>query len=265
MPGTRSAIYLNGGGVQENRILPALASGAMLSYTQMFVGHAVVAERQVARNRGLKIRPQWAGTPHIYLSGTPSGSFGLEFSTQPNEDAVILAAHAKALQDVADTVLLLANSEDADFADVITRVPKTVRQGAEKLFKLLAKHKTEIRFALPDREQSIVGSDTVLKTAERFEKQVTTTIEDVYGVFRGVLMETYDFNHMPISGDVITGQASEELTERDLDKIYEFKDKHCWARIEVTKAETAGGKPRYGRELLAVTLEKLPTTATVVS
>lgn len=177
LPGARSAIFMSGGGVPGGvGILPALASTAMQAYEDMFVGFALIGELLEAQKRGNQRRPNGSLRPRILLTGTPRGSFGMEFASPAVEDDAVAEAHAVAMDKVAFTALAIAESTEGEFVDMAMSMPKDVRRGAARLFKSLAKYQTEIRFAFPDKESVTIDYQRVAQTAERFERRVRSRL-----------------------------------------------------------------------------------------
>ena len=123
----RAAIFLRGGGVKGSQgIRPALAGEALIQYEKMFVAQAVHDERIAAKNSGRQRRPRGAETPGLLFTGTPRGSFGMEFVPQLSDDRSLLAVHAQSLVNVADALAKVVHSDSASLNRAVDEIPATV-------------------------------------------------------------------------------------------------------------------------------------------
>ena len=100
------ALFIKGAGVRESDgIRPALAGEALIQYERMFIEQSLHDERAAARAAGRTRRRRGSPTPTLLFTGTPRGSFGLEFVPQESGDDALLPVHAQTLKNVASALM----------------------------------------------------------------------------------------------------------------------------------------------------------------
>ena len=110
----RVALFLRGGGVRESEgIRPALAGEALIQYERMFMEQAIHDERTAAQAAGRARRRRGSPAPSLLFTGTPRGSFGLEFVPQKATDEALLPVHSQSLKKVADALVRISESDPA--------------------------------------------------------------------------------------------------------------------------------------------------------
>lgn len=120
----RAAIFFRGEGVQDSDgILAGLAGEALIDYEKMFVAQSLHEERIAAKATGRQRRPRGTPKPGLLFTGTPRGSFGLEFVPQFHDDSLLLDVHAKALTNVADVLASVVESNEQSVNEVLEKVP----------------------------------------------------------------------------------------------------------------------------------------------
>lgn len=124
-PLPRSAIFLRGGGVHGSQgIRPSLAGNALIQYEKMFVAQATHDERIAAIQAGRQRRPRGAAMPGLIFTGTPRGSFGLEFSPQPTNDAALIQVHEKSLKNISAAIARIATQSPENVEAAISQIPR---------------------------------------------------------------------------------------------------------------------------------------------
>ena len=100
----------------------------------MFTAQAVHDERLAAKTAGRQPAPRrcYAG---LIFTGTPRGSFGLEFVPQitADEDELLVEIHAKSLENVADALTRVV--ESGSFEEAVGSVPSPVLQPLKQFSK----------------------------------------------------------------------------------------------------------------------------------
>ena len=108
----RVALFLKGNAVVGNTgIRPALAGEALSQYERMFIEQALHDERAAARATGRSRRRRGSPMPSLLFTGTPRGSFGLEFIPQGEVDDPALPVHAQALHHIANALEQVTSSD----------------------------------------------------------------------------------------------------------------------------------------------------------
>ena len=237
-----AAIFLRGGGVQDSEgIRPSLAGEALIQYEKMFTGQAMHDERDAARKAGRQRRPRGASMPGLLFTGTPRGSFGLEFVPQPTEDGLLLEVHARSLRNVADALVRVAGSKSESLDEVVQSIPSRVLQPLKQFLKLLAQHGVDLRLAFHDQPAQSLTAEEIKKAAERLEREVEQKEQRVSGTFRGVTRETGHFDLRTDADEVISGRVDDQFTEDDFDRIDRLTNKPCKAELQRTTVRTIAG------------------------
>lgn len=237
----RTAIFLRGEGVQDSEgIRPSLAGDAMIQYEKMFIQQALHDEREAARQSGRHRRARGSATPALLFTGTPRGSFGLEFTPQPTEEAS-LVIHAQSLRNVSNALVLVGESGSGRLDEVVKQIPTGVLRHMKTFMGTLAQHGAEIRFAFPDRPSQSLTVEKVEAAAARLAKDVVQEVTQTNGIFRGLTLESGRFDLKTDAGEVITGTVADQLVEEDLVRISSLTNSPCVATLEKTTVSNIAG------------------------
>ncbi len=248
----RFAIFLRGGGVEnQTGIRPSLAGAALIQYEKMFAEQAIHDEREFAKTAGRQRRPRGAQTPELLFTGTPRGSFGLEFVPQPIADDALLKVHANSLGRVAEAIIAVANGDDATFATTIEPIPIGVLQPLKQFFKTLANQGAEVRLAFDTAPGTSLGIAQIQRATERLERDVIQGEVEITGIFRGVARESGVFDLKVSPDEFITGTVAENFTEDDLERIDKLTNHTCVAKLQKTTITTISGSLPPGYVLLS--------------
>jgi hypothetical protein len=237
----RAAIFLRGGGVHDSEaIRPSLAGEALIQYEKMFTEQAIHDERLAARTTGRQRRPRGAPIPGLWFTGTPRGSFGLEFSPQIGEDESLLEVHAQSLENIADALTRVAASGSLSLDEIVSNIPSRVLQHLKQFLTVLAQNGAELRLAFPDRPSRFLSESEVKIAAERLDREVTQETLAIKGKFRGLTLESGSFDLITDDG-LIKGTVADDLTEEDLERIHNLTNQQCVADLERTTVRKVGG------------------------
>jgi len=176
--------------------------------------------------------------PALLLTGTPRGSFGLEFSPQLQEDHALLEVHRSSLKHIAEALLVAVESETAD--TLTERIPAKVLQPLTRFFRTLANHKAELRLAMPGSRSRTISAEQAMSTVERLERTIDQQEVEKVGTFRGLTRESGYFDLVLEDGSVLTGTVADAFTEEDLDRIDSLTNKKCIASLQETQITKAG-------------------------
>lgn len=235
----RAAIFLKGDAVHgQESILAGLAGEALQHYERMFIAQAIHDEREAARKAGRQRRSRGAAVPALLLTGTPRGSFGLEFTPELQEDETVLDVHRASLENVAEAIILAAGTETPE--DLSDQIPTTVIQPLTRFFQTLARHNAELRLAFPAKPARVIASTTIKAASEGLARTIEQNDVRFTGKFRGLTRETGHFDFVRKDGTLITGIASDELTEDDLDRIDSLTNRSCQVTLQETQVQKAG-------------------------
>lgn len=238
----RAAVFLRGGsGVLDSAgIRPALAAEVLVQYENMFVEQALHDERLAAESAGRKRRPRGAANPTLFFTGTPRGSFGLEFVPQFRDDDSLLQIHAKSLASIADALIHVTESNEETLGNSVTVLPPRVLKPLKSFLRTLARYGAELRLAFPDRPSQSVSAAKLQSAAELLEREIEQTDITVEGVFRGVTLDSGDFNLKDDANNLYRGVVAESLSEDDLRRIAALLDQRCIAFMEQTTVHKVG-------------------------
>ena len=86
--------------------------------------------------------------PGLMFTGTPRGSFGLEFVPGGGleEDESLHDVHARSLENVADALARVVEGDS--FEDAVSNIPSPVLQSLKQFLEVLARNEAELRLAL---------------------------------------------------------------------------------------------------------------------
>lgn len=238
----RAALFLRGGGVQRSEgIRPGLAGELLIQYEKMFVEQALHDEREAARSAGRQRRPRGASTPGLLFTGTPRGSFGLEFTPRATEEGSLPEVHARSLHNVAEALVRVVGSADVALDQALEPIPPRMLQPLKQFLKTLAQHGAELRLAFHDQSAQPLTADKIQIAADRLERDMTQEIIEVDGIFRGVTRESGYFDLKTETGEVITGIVADNLTEDDLERIDQLTNNRCQAQLQKTTVRRLSG------------------------
>jgi hypothetical protein len=246
----RVALFLKGAAVRDSEgIRPALAGDALIQYERMFTEQALHDEREAARAAGRARRRRGSPNPSLLFTGTPRGSFGLEFAPQLLEDRELLPVHAKSLQNIADALLRVSSAE-ANWEQTIESILPRVLQPMKQFLRTLAQHGAEVRLAFSDGPSKSIDADRIKRVSERLEQEWEEEEIQVTGVLRGFTWETTVFDVRRDDGTVISGTIADSFTEEDFERIAPLTNHRCIAKLQVTTLKSVTGSPRQKYLLL---------------
>jgi hypothetical protein len=238
----RAAVFLRGGSVQGSEgISPSLAGDVLILYERMFIEQALHDERLAAKDAGRQRRPRGASAPKLLFTGTPRGSFGLEFVPRIHDDTSLIAVHAQSLVHIAESLTEVANSDQASLNDTIGKIPPRVLQPLKQFLKTLASHRAELRFAFQNRRSQSISAAQIDTAASYLDRDVRQETTNVTGTFRGVTLDSGFFDLRLSGDDFIRGEVADQLTEDDLDRIATLINRPCTATLEKTTVSTITG------------------------
>lgn len=242
----RAAIFMRGGGVADSSgIRPTLAGEALIQYERMFVEYALHDEREAARRSGRHRRRRGSAKPSLLFTGTPRGSFGLEFVPKfADDDQQSLALHAQSLRNLSETLIQVI-TEEGNVDDLLRRIPKLL--GPLKQFlAVLASHDADLRLASHDGPSTVLNAAQVKHASDRLIREVTQETVDLRGIFRGVTFESHVFDLKLDDETTITGTLAEDLVEEDIERLTELTNHQCQVKLEKTViAQTASLRRVY--------------------
>jgi len=174
----------------------------------------------------------------LLLTGTPRGSFGFEFSPELQDDDATLAVHQVALENIADAIELAADTESPE--DLSDSIPTTVIQPLTRLFQTLSRYDAELRLAFPTSRSRTIAAATIKAASERLTRTIEQNDVQFAGTFRGLTRETGCFDFVRDDEVLITGFASDELTEDDMERIDSLTNHPCRVSLQETQVQKAG-------------------------
>ena len=237
----RTAIFFRGGGVTGSTgIRPSLAGEALIQYEKMFVEEALLNEREAAKSAGKSRRPKGSPTPGLLFTGTPRGSFGLEFVPQAFDDPSLLESSTRALKSITTALVDVAEADDEKVNDIIGGIPATVLQPMRQFMKTLSDHGAELRVAFNDRPSRSLKPEQVRRASERLEREVTETETIINGKFRGMTLQSGYFDIVSDVGETISGKVG-PLPESELLRIHALTNRQCSLIVRATTVRRVTG------------------------
>jgi hypothetical protein len=246
----RVALFLRGAGVKGTEgIRPSLAGEVLIQYERIFSEQAMHDERVAAQESGRQRRKRGTPKPELLFTGTPRGSFGLEFSPQLQGDAESSKALSLSLVHVAEVLDRVSDSSLALEQRIDDVSPRVLTQ-VKRFFKALATHDAELRLAFEDRPSKKITSDRIARTANLLEMDWQQEELIVQGFFRGLTRETTMFDFKSDSLGVISGMLDEGLSEEDYDRINALTNQRCEAIIQKSVLKQVSGSNRTSYVLM---------------
>lgn len=240
----RAAIFLRGAGIQGERgITPSLAGEALIQYEKMYIKQTLHDQRQVARSAGRRRRQRGSAKPSLLFTGTPRGSFGLEFIPDHEHDKPVDDIQSQPLQKVADALFRVGTSDDLSDR-IIDDIPPGVLKPMKRFFNVLAQHRAELRLAVAGIPARNIREDQIQHASEQLEREWSEEELTVRGTFRGLTRESAVFDLVTENEDLITGTVADELSEEDYDRIDALTNHVCVATIQKTTVTPIHGAAR---------------------
>ncbi len=147
--------------------------------------------------------------------GLPRGSFGLELTRADNDDLFVANELADTLAHVTRLVDAAARS-DEDFAAELDEAAPRVVQNLKSFLEVIAKGKAGLRLESGDFRCAM----TPIQASNAFNRVAETTASDetvrVNGVFKGVLLESWEFDFSTDGHEIIAGKIDDNLTEEQV-------------------------------------------------
>ena len=238
-PLPRAAIFMRGGGVTGSKgMKPSMAGEALIQYERMFIEQAMHDERAAARTAGRERRPRGTPKPQLLFTGTPRGSFGLEFVPQSTEEHALDELHVQSLRHLANALALAAGG---DMRAIKAGIPARVLNPLKQFMKALADNGAELRLAFSDQASTTFDSQRIRTAAEALDREVREEMIDIIGVFRGLTFESGYFDFNPDDGGTVTGTVANNLSMEDLQRIDALTNHRCKAFFQKTTILTVSG------------------------
>jgi hypothetical protein len=224
----------------------AFASRVMEPFQKMVAADYIY--RWLGRVAGRGIR-QNESHSRLMLSGLPRGSFGLELTAIPNEDLFAEHELADSLSHITRVVEASVRS-DEDFASALTETSPKVVQSLKAFLEIVAKGRAGLKLESGDL-RSEMTPEQALRAFERVsETQSDDQTVSLEGTFKGVLLDSWDFNFTTNDGESIKGKIGQELSE---DQVIEFNDQffnqRCVASLLKTTVSFKNGRSRVTYQL----------------
>ncbi len=187
--------------------------------------------------------------PGLMFTGTPRGSFGLEFVpvSSADEDESLRDVHARSLENVADALARVVEGDS--FEDAVSNIPSPVLQPLKQFLEVLARNEAELRLAFKNRPSRSLPSSKIKVAAERLDREVQQEAIKVKGTFRGLTLESGGFDLVTDDG-LIKGTVADELSEDDLLRILKLTNRQCVTKLQKTTVRKIGGAETVSYVLL---------------
>lgn len=241
----KTAMFLRGGGVQGSfGVRPALAAEVLTQYERMFTAQALHGEREIAREAGRARRPKGASMPGLWFTGTPHGSFGLEFVPQTPDDPSTQQVYRDAITTVTDALVGIASADSVSADKALASVASSVYKPMRMFLRSLVAHGAELRVAFQGQRSRSISAVQIANAAEQLEREVTHEQVTLAGTFRGVTLHSGYFDFLAEDGREITGEVADELLPEDLENIHQRTNQPAHAVMLVTTIRPVTGETR---------------------
>jgi hypothetical protein len=246
----RAVLFFSGEPVTGSLGIDAAFAGRVMDPFQKMVA-ADFAYRWHGREAGRR-NSQSEFNSRLMLSGLPRGSFGLELTAVPNDDMFAEDELADSLSHVTRVVGASVRG-DEEFASELTETAPRVVQCLKSFLEVIAKGRAGLRLESGDLRTEM----TPEQASRAFERVSETQSEEetvsLTGIFKGVLLDSWEFNFTTIDGESIKGKIGQELSE---DQVIEFNglyfNQRCDATLLKTTVSFKNGRNRVTYQLQGV-------------
>lgn len=188
----------------------------------------------------------------LFLTALPRGSFGVELSRLSvgvqNEDDKL----SDSLSHVAKLIESSSRSDEDFAAELDETTPRTL-QGMKDFFKAVSDDDAGVTIETGGIRCEL-NADAVKQGYERVSG--TTTVENeikVYGILKGILLESWKFDFTEDDGNTITGRLDDNLTEEYVSELLtKYFNKKCRAVLRESKVIFKNGRERLHYILTAI-------------
>lgn len=231
----RTAIFFSNSGIEDMEgVRPILAGEALIQYEKMYIEQSLHDEREAAKEEGRKKRKKGTSRPELLFTGTPRGSFGLEFVPVLDNDKTIRDSRTNSLNTVTDSIYRVASAGEDLVDEVLATIPSPVLAPLKNFMKVIVKYEAELRLAYPQGKSAVFKTEQLKIAYEHLEREVTEEEKRIKGYFRGLTMHTGHFDILTEEDDVITGFIAEEMPEQDKQTLYIKKDQLMEFVVRIT-------------------------------
>lgn len=243
----RAVLFFSGEPVTGSLGIDAGFAGRVIEPFQKMVA-ADFAYRWHGRKNGRRNSPSESNS-RLMLSGLPRGSFGLELTATPNDDFFVEDELADSLSHVTRVVDASIRS-DEDFASELTETAPRVVQNLKSFLEVIAKARAGLRLESGDLRSEM----TPIQAARAFERvSETNSVEETVslaGTFKGVLLDSWEFNFSTTDGEPIAGKINQELSEDDVIAFNTaYFNQQCVATLSKTTVSFKNGRNRVTYQL----------------
>ncbi len=247
---SRAVLFFSGEPVTGSLGIDAAFAGRVIEPFQKMVA-ADLAYRWHGRAGGRRSSLSESNS-RLMLSGLPRGSFGLELTAVPNDDLFAEDELADSLSHVTRVVDASIRS-DEDFASELTETAPRVVQNLKSFLEVIAKGRAGLRLESGDLRSEM----TPIQASRAYERvSETRTSEEpvsLAGTFKGVLLDSWEFNFSTTDGESIAGKINQELLE---EQIIEFNTRYfnqlCTATLLKATVSFKNGRNRVTYQLQSV-------------
>ena len=246
VPMPRMAMFLRGGGVDEasHAVRPSLAADVLTQYEKMYTEQAIYNEREIAQNSGKTRRPKGSVTPKLWFTGTPHGSFGLEFVPEQTDDPALAQAHTDAITKVTDSLLEITTSDEASADRALMNVIPPVIAPLRHLLRSLSTHGAELRLSIHGRASRSVSTEQISTAVKLLDREVVEEEVVLHGTFRGVTLQSGYFDFLTVEGSTITGRVATDMPPEFLSDALKLTDLPSEAIVLKTTVKPITGQER---------------------
>ncbi len=213
-------------------------------------------------------RRQGESESRVFLTALPRGSVGLQIS-QPVVTDFITAMHVAEAMDHITELVKSAAEGDQQFGAALEVFHPRVLAPLTRFLDTLSKNEVSFRMVAPSKDIQLGGEKLREAYARVAAAKSEVTNTEVVGVFGGVLLHSWRFELQPVTGTVISGWLSEQITDDAAARIALLTNHTVIATLNVTSVSTTAGKKRPVYELVSVQAqtpelagaEGIPTTS----
>src|SRR5690606_14808303 len=115
---------------------------------------------------------------------------------------------------------------------VVEDIPPQVLPPLKQFLKTLAQHGAELRLAFHHGPAVALSIDELRAAAERLERDVEQVQVEIGGIFRGVTLDSGEFDFRTSADEVISGEVADDFPADELEQLHSLTNKPCILKLE---------------------------------
>ncbi len=193
-----------------------------------------------------------ADDARLFLTALPRGSFGVELSKLDNNNLFNEDEVSDSLVHISKLIGSSAKSDEEFIANLDEISFRTI-SGLRQFLKVVSDDKAGVTIE-SGNIRAVLSNEEVQNAYARVSETTTKHLDvELYGILKGILLESWKFDFISDQGEVITGRLDENISEQEVaDTFVQFFNKPCKAMFEKTSVFLKNGRIKDSYTLKSV-------------